>query len=187
MLASAIEVDSMAIYDLAIVAILSVLSFILGAVFRPYLLGYSTKKGEHLATREDTQQIIDHLEEVTKATEAIKAEISTGVWDKQKRWGMKRDVLFEATKRIAEIDNAVRSYATAVKEDEKKQKLWATVPPTPEEQLSWLELNYERQVRWSKALSAFDESRLFTGIICGQEERGHLKTWVRLSTGLLDR
>jgi hypothetical protein len=159
----------MAIYDLAVVAILSVLSFILGAVFRPFFLGYSTKKGENLATYEDIQQVVEQVQAVTKTTEEIKAEISTGVWDKQKRWGMKRDVLFEATKRIAEVDNALLSYATVVKEDDKNQKLWATVPPTLEERSHWVELKHERQVRWSKASSAFDESRLFAGVVCGEE------------------
>ena len=109
---------------------------------------------------------------VTKTTEEIKAEISTVVWNKQKRWEMKRDVLFEATKRIAEVDDAMLSYATVVKEDHAKQKVWATVPPTMEEQLNWAEAKHERQNRWSTVSTAFDESRLFAGIVCGKEGKG---------------
>jgi hypothetical protein len=162
----------MAIYDQLAGAILPVLSFILGAVFRPFLFGYSTMKGENLATYEDIQMIVAQVKAVTKTTEEIKAEISTGVWDKQKRWGMKRDVLFEATKRIAEVDDAMLSYATVVKEDHAKQKVWATVPPTTGEQLNWAEAKHERQNRWSTVSTAFDESRLFAEIVCGKEGKG---------------
>jgi len=150
-------------------AILSVLSFLLGAVFRPFLLGYSAKKGENLATYEDIQKIVEQVKAVTKTTEEIKADISTGVWDKQKRWEMKREVLFQATKRVSEVDDAMLSYATATKEDHAKQKVWATVPPTIEEQLSWAELMHERRTRWSKASTSLDESRLFAGIVCGKD------------------
>ena len=104
-----------------------------------------------------------------QTTEEIKAGISTGVWDKQRRWEMKREVLFEATRRISEVDDAMLSYATAVKEDDAKQKVWATAPPTMDEQLIWTAAKQERQMRWSKASAAFDESRLFVGIVCGKE------------------
>ena len=50
---------------------------------------------------------------VTEAMKKIEANISTGVWDKQKRWEMKREVLFETTKRVSEVDDAMLSYATA--------------------------------------------------------------------------
>jgi hypothetical protein len=38
-----------------------------------------------------SQQIVEQVKEVTKTTEEIKAEISTGIWDEQNRWEMKRD------------------------------------------------------------------------------------------------
>jgi hypothetical protein len=53
---------------------------------------------------------VDQVRAVTKATEDIKAEISTGPWHKQRRWEMKREVIFAAAKRLSEIDDAVLNY-----------------------------------------------------------------------------
>jgi hypothetical protein len=142
---------------------------LISAFIGSYLAGYLKKKGENLATKEDIGDLVKQMSAVTEATKKIEADISTSVWDKQKRWEMKREVLFEATKRVSEVDDAMLSYATATKEDHAKQKVWATALPTIEEQLSWAESKHERQTRWSKASTAFDESRLFAGIVCGKD------------------
>ena len=150
-------------------AICSVLAFLLGVVLKPYIRGYSAKKGENLATHEDIDKLVDQVKAVTEATKKIEAEISSGVWDKQKRWEMKREVLFEAAKRLAEIDDALISYSIVMKEDRKKQKQWESAPPTATEQLGWGQTKYERLMRWSKASSEFDESRSFVTIVCGKD------------------
>lgn len=38
---------------------------------------------------------------VTSTTEEIKAKISNDVWDRQRRWEMKRDILFETGRKIS--------------------------------------------------------------------------------------
>src|SRR5262249_24189492 len=90
-------------------AIIAILSFILVAVFRPYLSGYASKKGENLATHEDIDKLVDQVKATTDATKKLEAEISSGVWNKQKRWEMKREALFDAARRISEIDDAMLS------------------------------------------------------------------------------
>lgn len=155
--------------ELLIGAIIAALSFFLGAVFRPYLTGYATKKGENLATHEDIDKLVDQVKAVTDATKKIEAEISSGVWDKQKRWEMKREVLFEAARKISEIDDAMLSNSVMLKEDRAKQKEWETRTPSMEEQLGWGQTKNERLMRWSKASSDFDVSRAFVVIVCGKE------------------
>jgi len=150
-------------------AIIAVLSFFLGAVFRPYLTGYATKKGENLATHEDIDKLVDQVKAVTEATKKIEVEISSGVWGKQKRWEMKREVLFEAARRISEIDDAMLSNSVVLKEDRAKQKEWGATPPSLEEQLTWGQTKHERLIRWSKASSEFDVSRAFVLIVCSKE------------------
>ena len=107
---------------------MAIISFLLGAVLRPYFSAYSTKKGENLATHEDIDKLLDQVKAVTEATKKIEAEISGGLWDKQKRWEMKREVLFEATRKISEIDDAISTLSVILREDRTKQKEWETRP-----------------------------------------------------------
>ena len=150
-------------------AIIAVFAFFLGAVFRPYLTGYATRKGENLATHEDIDKLVDQVTEVTEATKKIEAEISSGVWNKQKRWEMKREVLFEAARKISEIDDAMLSNSVVLKEDRAKQREWDIRAPSIEERLSWSQSKHERLMRWSKASSEFDVSRAFVLIVCSKE------------------
>jgi len=69
-------------------------------VLKPFLGSYSAKKGENLATKED----IAHL---TKLQEDIKAQISDAVWNRQRQWEMRRDVIFEAMRALGELDCAL--------------------------------------------------------------------------------
>jgi hypothetical protein len=153
----------------------TILTYIYGAltlllgIFLGYFKGYTTKKGENLATHEDIDKLVDQMKAVTEATKKIGADISTGVWDKQKRWEMKREVLFEAAKRLSEVDDALLSYATVMREDQAKQKAWAAVQPSVAEELSFGELKDERLNRWLKASTTFTDTRLFVGIVCGKD------------------
>jgi hypothetical protein len=152
-------------------AALTLLSFLLGAVLRPFLTEYSKKKGENLATHEDIDKLVNQVRLVTKTTEDIKAEISSGLWDRQRRWDMKREVLFEAARRLADIDDALLSYSIALKEDHKKQQEWNSRTPSPEETLSWLQLKHDRLTRWSQSSTGFDETRAFVAIVCTAEAK----------------
>jgi hypothetical protein len=126
-----------------------------GAYFGPYL----NKKGQNLAKHEDLGKLVDEVKAVTEATKKIEREISVGLWDKQKRWEMKREVLFEAARRVSQIDDAMLSYSVIKKEDRARQKAWTAQKPSPEEEVTWGQAKNERLMKWSKASSEFDESR----------------------------
>jgi hypothetical protein len=155
--------------ELLIGAFIAVLSFLLGAVLRPYLKGYASKKGENLATHEDISMLVDQVKAVTEATKKIEADISTGVWDRQKRWEMKREVLFEAARRVSEIDDAMLSNSVVWKEDRAVQREWATTTPSMEQQLAWGSAKHERIMKWAKASSNFDVSTALVLITCSKE------------------
>lgn len=69
-----------------------------------YLGSYLKKKGENLATREDIEGLVEQVSAVTKATKEIEAKISSDVWDRQKQWELKRDLLLDAVKRMDELE-----------------------------------------------------------------------------------
>ena len=66
-----------------------------------YLAGYMKKKGENLAMHEDIGKLTAQVAAVTKTAKEIEAQITGDMWDRQKRWELKREVLFEATRRLA--------------------------------------------------------------------------------------
>jgi hypothetical protein len=124
-----------------------------GAYFGAYL----KKKGENLATHEDMDKLVKQVEAVTRTTEEIKGEISRGLWDRQRRWDMKREVIFQAAKRLSEVDDALLSSSVVLKADLAKQAEWKLKAPTTGEELSWGELKSERMMRWMKASTEYDE------------------------------
>jgi len=85
-------------------------SFVFGCVvmyvFKPFFVSYSAKKGENLATKEDIAQI-------TKVQEEIKAQISDNVWDRQRQWELRRDVVVDAVRALADLDGAVSEFYVA--------------------------------------------------------------------------
>jgi hypothetical protein len=72
-----------------------------------YFGGYLKKKGENLATHEDIEKLVDQVRAVTLATKEIEAKVSSDIWSQQKRWELKRETLFDATKRLAELNDAL--------------------------------------------------------------------------------
>jgi hypothetical protein len=136
---------------------------------KKYAGAYMQKKGENLATHEDINKLVDQVKAVTETTKKIEAEISEGVWNRQKRWEMKREVLFEAVKRMSELDDALLGFSVVMREDQKNAVAWKTQAPSDEEKLAWFQTRSERVMRWSKASSEFDESKLFVTVVCGRD------------------
>jgi hypothetical protein len=93
------------------------LAGIAGAFFGWFLKPYLGKKGQDLATQEDMDKVLSELRAVTKTTKEIDAKISGDVWDRQKRWELKRDVLFEAVKKGAAVHQALMKVYAASQSD----------------------------------------------------------------------
>src|ERR1700739_889785 len=78
-----------------------------------YLSAYLKRKAEGLATKEEFEDLKKQTAELTRTTKEIEAEVSTGIWDRQKRWEMKREVLFDAAKHVAKIETALSNLNSA--------------------------------------------------------------------------
>jgi hypothetical protein len=67
---------------------------------------YFKKKGEDFAIKENLGELVRQMQALTKAQEEIKAEISDRIWNRQRQWEFKRDVLLEAVKRLGACHEA---------------------------------------------------------------------------------
>jgi hypothetical protein len=83
------------------------LTTLLSAFVGSYLAGYLKKKGESLATHEDFQAVLAELQETTRATKQIEAKISDEMWDRQKRWELRKEIFLEMLRAVGNADVAL--------------------------------------------------------------------------------
>jgi hypothetical protein len=96
------------------ISVVTVLSAGIGA----YIGAYLKKKGENLATHEDIDKLVVQIKATTEATKSIEARISNEVWDRQRKWEIKKETLFDATRGLVDLNNGLmqlRSIAEAKK------------------------------------------------------------------------
>jgi hypothetical protein len=75
--------------------------------FVGYMNGYMRKKAENRAIHEDFQAVLAELKETTHATKEIEAKISDEVWNRQRKWEIKKEALFDATRGLVDFNNAL--------------------------------------------------------------------------------
>ena len=141
--------------------ILTALATLVSAFVGSYLAGYLKQKGENLATHEDIDKLVDQVAAVTTTTKKIEADISSQVWDRQKRWELKRDTLLQAARRMADTQSAILKLEALLKvETENARK------GTPSD---LTQRQTEALARWSSASAAADETALLVGVVCGRD------------------
>jgi hypothetical protein len=129
---------------------------LVGGWLGAYLGAYLKKKGENLATHEDIDMVVDQVQAVTQATKEIETRISSDVWNEQKRWEMKREVLFDAAKRIVELDDGLLALDTLLHMDD---------PDGPQ----WVEHRHKAVLGWRDALARFEETKILISVVCSKE------------------
>ncbi len=153
----------MGIIEGGIVALLSAIGGYFGA--------YAKRKGENLATKEDFNDLKTQTADLTRVTEEIKDKISFDTWDRQKRWELKQEVLFEATRRITEVDDSLIRLDSTMK-----------IGPQFDHNQTWQESKAKALERWGKAISALDETRFFVTVVCGKETINAVDDYATLAT-----
>jgi hypothetical protein len=142
-------------------AVVWLLSVICALFIGGFLKSYMLKKGENLATHEDIEKLVDQVRAVTTATKEIEAKISGEVWDRQKRWELKRDVLLQAARRMADIQKAMIRLETLLKVETDYAKKG--------ESSDLSQQRTEALSEWRSATSAADETALLLGVVCGKQ------------------
>jgi hypothetical protein len=113
------------------------------------------KKAENYATKQD-------VADLTEITKRVEAKISNEVWDRQKKWELKREVLFEAMRRLADIEEVLNTINAILQVELKESK---------EGDIAWMETKIEASASWRKASANFDETKLFVSVTCGTETK----------------
>jgi predicted oxidoreductase len=98
-----------------------------------FLAGYLKKKGENLAKKEDLDRLVKEVQAVTTTTKEIEAKISNDVWDRQKQWETRKEIVFETLRTLARARwiltdsiiaiNSFRSATSAIEGGVAKSKL----------------------------------------------------------------
>jgi hypothetical protein len=134
-----------------------------GAYFGSYL----KKKGENLATHEDVDKLVDQVAVVTETTKQIEAKISNDVWERQRKWEMKRDALFEALKDIGSMETCLHKYIATYEEARKAPS---------EHQLVWGDRKLEAIELSDKCKASFTRTLILATLVCSEEVKDKFGT-----------
>ena len=127
---------------------------VVGSWVASFFGSYLKRKGENLATREDLKHLIEQTAALTQTTKDIEAKISGELWDKQKRWELKRDLLLDTIKALTALDSNLTS-------------LHATFT-------NYGETDNQRATaanEWSAATERLELARQLAHIVCGDDVR----------------
>jgi hypothetical protein len=127
-----------------------------------YMGAYVKKKGENRAIHEDLKQVVEQMKAVTQATKEIESKISNDVWDRQKQWELKREVLFEAAKRLSDVDSALLSLQT----------FWKARKSADVNEASWIRLQHQYLTAWQGSIKSFEEGEALVQVTCTQAATG---------------
>jgi hypothetical protein len=154
----------------ALTWVLLALGVVVGA-FGGYLKAYLSQKGQNFATHEDIDKLVDQVRAVTTTAKQIEAKISDDVWDRQKRWELKRDLLIDMVKKTAAIQVALqRLYAVRFTNKDSGD----TENPVR------LEATHRSTSAFNDALTEYDQGKLVVDLVCGLELKRALLYYEKL-------
>jgi hypothetical protein len=132
----------------------------LGAGVGAYVGAYLKKKGENLATHEDIDKVLVQVAAVTTTTKEIESKISDDMWQRQRKWDVKREALFEAMKELGGVDYGLTGLDAAFRA--------ARLSGTPNVG-QWAKLQEDATDEWNAALLSFKRAKNLALIVCGDE------------------
>jgi hypothetical protein len=124
-----------------------------------YLGSYLKRKGENLATHEDIDKLVDQVRAVTTTTKEIEATISGDLWDRQKQWELKREILFDAAKRLHDVENKLSSLHT----------YWRMRIAGEIDESARVTLEHQYVTEWQEACRSLEETGTLVNVTCSRE------------------
>ncbi|MGB6823289.1 MAG: hypothetical protein WBE21_14525, partial [Candidatus Acidiferrales bacterium] len=113
---------------------------------------------KNLVRREDIQVLRDEVHVVTTTAQEIEAKISSDLWDRQKQWEMKREVLFEASKLLARVEERLLRLESLIQ-----------VGKTRLGDSDWTSAWHDGLVEWTKTSAAFERVISLVTVVCALE------------------
>ena len=145
--------------SLIVVLLLLQLVIVGGGIF---LTSYLKKKAQNLATREEFKELQRQTAELTRTTAQIESEIKGDLWDRQKQWELKRDVMFEAAKAMGAVKDTLAKMHGIYMTD--KQSAAQGKPIRADKQ-------GEVYAAFNKAADKLDQAFMLVAIACGDDVR----------------
>jgi hypothetical protein len=130
--------------------------------FGGYFGSYLKKKGENLATHEDLDKLVQQMEATTQATKAIEARIDDQVWNKQRQWELKRDILLDAIRSISAFENTMMEFGAVFQTANKSDNATGD---------TWDAHKNEVLMKWTAASRQFENARMLAAVVSGADLR----------------
>jgi uncharacterized protein (UPF0303 family) len=127
-----------------------------------FAMSYMRKKGEHLATHEDIEKLVEQVQAVTKATKEIEATISNDLWNRRKKWEMKKEALFEVTKELSSFQDVLQTLSATY---EAAAAYGTTEAP------EWINRKGETVDAWNRSSALFNAARVRAMLVGSAELR----------------
>ena len=139
------------------------LTLVVGLFTGSYLKSYIGKKGENLATHEDIQKLVDQVKAVTQATKEIEAKISDDVWNRQKRWEVKKEALFDYMRELGGLEDALSTFGST--------QLAIVQSGESADAPHWIDRRVEAVEKWTKCSLSYSQAEMRAILVSGQETR----------------
>ena len=137
------------------------------------------KKGENLATHEDLDNLVAQMKATTEATKAIEARISKEVWDRQRHWELRRDILLEFVRSMRDFDQSILKLAIALK------SLRSAMGS--EEQRQTRQKNVDEALdKWGTASDSFERNVYLAVLVVDNKTREEFGKLTRIARGIVD-
>jgi hypothetical protein len=133
---------------------------LLGGLIGGVLGSFFSKRGEIRAIQRDLHLVLEQNRAMTQVQEEIRARISTDMWARQRKWEVKREVIFEALKELGSLQTVATVLVTTYR------------LTTGQERLS--EIDKTRKAAkddFMQAMVALRRWRVLTYVVCGDEAR----------------
>jgi hypothetical protein len=154
-------------------ALLTGIFSLVGAGAGSFLGAYLKKKGENVATHEDMDKLVDQMAAVTQTTKEIEAKISSDVWDRQKRWEIKRDAIFDMVKELGTLQVALGDFISVYRaaQANKDAQFYA-------------QKKIEEHQKFQQVHQSFERAQAVAALVCSKEVQKVVSSFGVLRTQL---
>ena len=128
------------------------------AGWKAFFKAYYSKRGENLATKDDFNDLKEQTRQLTIATKEIEAKIDDQVWNRQRRWEMKRDAVVSAIQAMSASEDALMVACSFY-------QMWRKDPTN-----KLVTDGYQTEtLKWKRKITIFESKRMIAKLICSDE------------------